>query len=165
VDPALITALVGAGAAVIGAAVGGPLAAGLVGRRLRDAQATQAEAQADQLAAQVDQLQADVYARLTSDLRTDLDRVRAELVDARQMLAATRAEAEQLRTRVLDLEARLARAEHAEQRLAGDLAEVKGKRDRLREALAGKDSAIAELRAQVSTLTAQLTLARATPPA
>jgi chromosome segregation ATPase len=164
-DPGLLTALVGAGAAVVGAAVGGPLAAGLVGRRLRAAQAAQHAAQAKQLQAEAARISQDVYQQITQYLRAELDRARSQITDLREALRITSTEEERLRVRVTALESRLAQLTTAEAGLAAELRRTQGDRDRLREVLAARDATITALRGQVEDLTAQLTLARTAPPA
>lgn len=139
-DPAVIAALIGAGLGVGG--IGGQLAAHWLGR--------------DHRRAQTDLIRQDIYQQLTGDLKTELDRVRASLRE-------TSAEAERLRTRVLDLESRVAQLTRAEAQASQELERVQRDRDHLRAELAARDATIRELRGQVATLTLQAQLAQ--PPA
>lgn len=138
-DPAVIAALIGAGLGVGG--IGGQLAAHWLGR--------------DHRRAQTDLIRQDIYQQLTGDLKTELDRVRASLRE-------TSAEAERLRTRVLDLESRVAQLTRAEAQASQELERVQRDRDHLRAELAARDATIRELRGQVATLTLQAQLAQ--PP-
>lgn len=138
-DPAVIAAAVGAG----GTLVASPLVAHLLSRRQRAAQTRHIDAQ-------VDQIRQDIYQGLTTDLRAELSRVNAELLTARQSLAATNAEAERLRVRVVELESRTAQLAIAERRTLDDLAVARAQ-------LADKDATIAALTQQVTLLQDQLT--------
>lgn len=154
-DPAVTTALVGACGALAGGLAASPVVAQIMSRRLRAAQAAQTAAQTDQLKAQTDSLRQDIYQQLTEDLRAELGRVRASL-------RWTSAEAEQLRTRVVDLESRVAQLTQAEARASDALQAVQVERDQLRADLAARDATIAELRQQVTDLKLQLALVQ--PP-
>jgi predicted RNase H-like nuclease (RuvC/YqgF family) len=146
-DPTVVAALIAAGGAIAGGAITAPVVAHLLGRQ-------HARTQDDHLKAQTDLIRQDIYQQLTTDLRAELERVRASL-------RSTSAEAEQLRTRVVDLESRVAQLTLSEARAAGELREVQAERDRLRAELAARDATIAELRGQVNDLRLQAAL---TPP-
>ncbi|GAA2327583.1 hypothetical protein [Dactylosporangium salmoneum] len=148
-DPTIVAALIGAGGALAGGIVTGPIVARLANRR-------QAAAQAKHLEAQTDLIRQDIYQQLTDDLKAELERVRTSL---RQ----TSAEAEQLRGRVVDLESRVAQLRLSEARASEALREVQGERDRLRAELAAATATIAELRAQVADLKLQAVVLQ--PPA
>lgn len=137
-DSAVIAAGIAAVGAIAGGVVTGPIVAHFLGRRH---QATQD----DHLKAQTDLIRQDIYQQLTADLRLELERLRTSL-------RSTSAEAEQLRTRVVDLESRVAQLTQAEARASDALREVQGERDRLRADLAARDATIAELRQQVTDL-------------
>lgn len=137
-DPTVTAALVGTVGAVAGGLVTGPVVAKLLGRRHE-------RAQDEHLKAKTDLIRQDIYQQLTADLRNELQRVRTSLRE-------TSAEAEQLRTRVLDLESRVAQLSQAEAQASAALREVQGERDRLRAELAARDATIAELRQQVADL-------------
>lgn len=140
VDPTVVTAAIAAGALVVGA-VTGPIVGHWLGR--------------DHRRAQTDLIRQDIYQQLTGDLKAELDRVRTSLRE-------TSAEAEQLRTRVLDLESRVAQLTRAEAQASQELERVQRERDQLRTDLAARNATIAELRGQVTTLTLQAALS---PPA
>lgn len=163
-EPAVVSALVGAGGTVVGAAIVGPVIGHLLGRRARAAQNKLAEAQAQQLHAEAARIGQDVYQQLTADLRTELAQVRAALQDARDSLAATSAEAERLRQRVTDLESRTAQLERTEQHLSEELRAVQAERDQLRIQLAGRDATITALTAQIGDLKAQTALLQPRQP-
>ncbi|MEW2383393.1 hypothetical protein AB0873_15060 [Micromonospora sp. NPDC047707] len=154
-EPGVVVALVGAAGAV-GAGLTGTVVAHVLGRqtraaqqRLAEAQAKQAEAAAEQLQAEEDRIRQSIYQDLTRDLRTELQQVKAALHDARQSLAATSAEAERLRQRVVELESRIAQ-------LGGEVRSVQAERDQLRIQLAGKEATITALTGQIGDLKAQL---------
>jgi chromosome segregation ATPase len=142
VDGGLLAALVGAAGTVLGAAVGGPAAVHLMSRRLRDAQAEHMDAQAAKI-------RQDIYTQLTADLRGELERVRGELETARQSLAATSAEAERLRQRVLGLESRVAQLESHEQHLVDQLTATRAQ-------LADREITITVQREQIAHLQGRL---------
>lgn len=169
-EPVVLTALIGAGGTVVGAAGVGPVIAHLLGRKVRavqaaltqsqaalaQAQAKQQEAQAEQLRADADRIRQDIYQEITADLRAELQQAKAALHDVRQSLAATSAEAEQLRRRVVELESRIAHLANVEQRQAAELRAVQTERDQLRVQLAGKEATITALTAQLGDLKVQL---------
>ncbi|SCL33547.1 hypothetical protein [Micromonospora inyonensis] len=95
-------------AGVVGAGATGTIVAHILGRRLRAAQIKQTEAQAEQLKVQTALVRQDIYQQLTDDLRNELARVKADLDTTRESLRITSAEEERLRTRVLELESRVA---------------------------------------------------------
>ncbi|SCL15027.1 hypothetical protein [Micromonospora inyonensis] len=134
-------------AGVVGAGATGTIVAHILGRRLRAAQIKQTEAQAEQLKVQTALVRQDIYQQLTDDLRNELARVKADLDTTRESLRITSAEEERLRTRVLELESRVA-----------ELASVREERDRLRIDLAARDATIQELQRQVGDLKVQLAL-------
>jgi chromosome segregation ATPase len=148
VDGGLLAALVGAAGTVLGAAVGGPAAVQLVSRRLRDAQARHTDAQAAKI-------RQDIYTQLTTDLRGELERVRGELETARQSLAATSAEAERLRQRVLGLESRVAQLESDEQRLVDQLDTARAQLADREATITVQRELIAHLQGRLSALTGQ----------
>jgi predicted RNase H-like nuclease (RuvC/YqgF family) len=140
VDPTVVAALVAAGLGVGG--VGGQFVAHWLGR--------------DHRKAQTDLIRQDIYQQLTKDLKDELDRLRTSLRE-------TSAEAEQLRSRVLDLESRVAQLTRAEAHASEELQRVERERDQLRADLAARNATIAELRSQVTTLTLQASLAQSPP--
>ena len=140
-DPTVVTAAIAAAALVVGG-VTGPIVGHWLGR--------------DHRRAQTDLIRQDIYQQLTGDLKTELDRVRTSLRE-------TSAEAERLRTRVLDLESRVAQLTRAEAQASQELERVQRERDQLRADLAARNATITELRAQVATLTLQATLVQPPP--
>jgi SMC interacting uncharacterized protein involved in chromosome segregation len=163
VEPTVLVAVISAGSAIGGGALVGPVVGHLLGRRLRTAQAALAAAQAEQqkaaagqLKADADRIRQDIYQEITEDLRIELQRVRVALQDAQKSLAATSAEAERLRQRVVALESRIAQLEMTEQHLSAELRATQAERDQLRIALAGREATITALTAQIGDLKAQL---------
>ncbi|MGI5178682.1 hypothetical protein ACQEVZ_20330 [Dactylosporangium sp. CA-152071] len=151
-DPAIVTALIAAGGGLVaGGGVAAPVVIHILSRRQRDAQADESAARTEQLEAQTEEIRQ----RLTRDLHADLERVQSSL-------RTTSAEAEQLRQRVLDLESRVAQLTRDEARASEELQRVQRERDQLRADLAARNATIVELRAQVTTLTLQASLAQ--PP-
>ncbi|PZG18989.1 hypothetical protein C1I95_12490 [Micromonospora craterilacus] len=157
-EPTVLVALIGAGGALAGGAIVGPVVGHLLSRRARAGQAAIATAQAEQLRAEADKLRQDIYQELTQDLRGELQRVRTALETAQQSLAQTSGEAERLRQRVTALESRIAQLERTEQHLSAELRATQAERDQLRIALAKSEATCAALTAQVGDLKAQLTL-------
>ncbi|MEU8264491.1 hypothetical protein AB0C02_28195 [Micromonospora sp. NPDC048999] len=151
-DPAVLSALIGAGGVIVGGLVTGPAVAKVLGRRMEEAQRLQVQSQAEQVRAQTEAIRQGIYEQLTTDLRSEIDRLKTELADARQSLRITSDEAERLRARVLELESRVA-----------ELTTVQAERDRLRSDVAARDATIHELQRQVGDLKAQLASAMATP--
>ncbi|MFF5228458.1 hypothetical protein [Dactylosporangium sp. NPDC000521] len=156
-DPAVVTGLIAAGAGLVaGGGVAVPIVTHVLSRRQRTAQEAQTAAQTKQLEAQTALLRQDIYQQLTSDLRAELERVQLSL-------RATSQEAEQLRTRVVDLESRVAQLTRAEAQASQELERVQRERDQLRAELAARDATIAELRQQITDLRVQAALIQ--PPA
>lgn len=153
----MLTALIAAGSALAGSATTAPIVTHILSRRQRAAQAAQTAAQTEQLRTQTDVLRQDIYQQLTADLREELDRVRASL-------RTTSQEAEQLRTRVVDLESRVAQLTQSEARASDALREVQAERDRLRAEFAAAQATITELRGQITDLRVREASLQSHPP-
>lgn len=163
VDPTIVTALVGAGGSLAGAAVVGPIVGHVLSRRQRAAQAVLTKAQAEQITAQTGLVRQDIYQQITQDLGAELARVKADLKEARESLQRTSAEAERLRVRVVEMESRVAQLAATEQHLSAELRTVQAERDQLRIQLAGKDATIAALQQQIGDLKAQAASLQSAP--
>ncbi|WP_018813196.1 hypothetical protein [Salinispora pacifica] len=162
-DSAVQVALISAGSAIGGGGLVIPVVAHFLGRQTRAAQQRLADAQAEQAQATTGQIRQDIYQELTMDLRSELQQVRSALRHARKSLAATSAEAERLRLRVVGLESRIAQLELTEQQLSAELRAAQAERDQLRGQPADGEATISALTCQINDLEAQLAGLQVTP--